>query len=101
MIEHVLDGSGVRSKRTMYTAIAKTLSFPDWFGHNLDGLYDCLTDLSWLPKGEHVLIWTHSEVLAKADPSGYRAIREVLDDAVEGATDPSRTLSVVLAKPQS
>jgi RNAse (barnase) inhibitor barstar len=101
MIEHLLDGSAVRSKRAMFTALAKTLSFPDWFGHNLDALYDCLTDLSWLPTGEHVLIWTHSEVLAKADPSGYRAIREVLDDAVESATDPDRKLSVVLAKPQS
>ncbi|MGQ0842439.1 barstar family protein [Actinokineospora sp.] len=98
MIEHFVDGSAVRSKRAMFTAVSLALSFPDWFGHNLDGLYDCLVDLSWLPEGEHVLIWTHPEVLAKADPPGYRAIREVLDDAVEGFTDPDRSLSIVLAE---
>ncbi|SDD91898.1 barstar family protein [Actinokineospora iranica] len=98
MTEHVLDGTQVRSKRAMFTALAKALSFPDWFGHNLDGLYDCLVDLSWLAPGEHVLIWTHPEILAKADPAGYRAIKEVLDDAVEGFTDPDRSLAIVLAE---
>ncbi|MDQ3406503.1 MAG: barstar family protein [Actinomycetota bacterium] len=95
MTEYVVDGSGIRSKRAMYAALAGALSFPDWFGHNLDGLYDCLTDLSWLPKGAHTVIWSHPEVLAAADPAGYRAIREVLDDAADGATDPDRTLTVV------
>ncbi len=98
MTEYVLDGTRVRSKRTMYTALADALSFPDWFGHNLDGLYDCLVDLSWLPEGELVVIWTHPEVLARADPAGYRAIREVLDDAVEGFAGPDRSLTVVLAE---
>ena len=43
-------------KKAQIEAIAVALSFPDWFGHNLDALYDSLTDLSWLEKGEHVLI---------------------------------------------
>ncbi|GLZ39633.1 barstar family protein [Actinokineospora sp. NBRC 105648] len=98
MTEYVVDGTKVRSKRAMYTALAAALSFPRWFGHNLDGLYDCLVDLSWLPAGEVVVIWTHPEVLAHADPAGYRAIREVFDDAVEGFADPDRSLTVVLAE---
>ncbi|CRK55524.1 hypothetical protein [Alloactinosynnema sp. L-07] len=101
MIEHVLDGTKIRSKRAMFTALADTLKFPDWFGHNLDALYDCLTDLSWLPADHHVLIWTHSQVLAKADPPGYRAIREVLDDAVEGAAGSDRTIELVIARDQA
>ncbi|GLZ34008.1 hypothetical protein Lesp02_61960 [Lentzea sp. NBRC 105346] len=43
-------------RKAQIAAIAAALSFPDWFGHNLDALYDSLTDLSWLEKGEHVLI---------------------------------------------
>ncbi|MBY8854305.1 barstar family protein, partial [Saccharothrix sp. MB29] len=44
--------SGARSKRAAIAAIAEALSFPAWFGQNLDALYDALTDLSWLPEGE-------------------------------------------------
>ncbi|QFU92831.1 Barstar (barnase inhibitor) [Amycolatopsis sp. YIM 10] len=62
-------------------AIAAALDFPDWFGRNLDALYDCLTDLSWLPAGEHVLIWAGSEAFKTADPKAYLAIRSVLSDA--------------------
>lgn len=77
---HIVDGDTV-DKPTTLTAFAAALSFPDYFGHNLDALYDCLTDLSWLPPGEHVLIWPGSEKLRHADPKTYLAIRSVLSDA--------------------
>ncbi|GGS41622.1 MULTISPECIES: barstar family protein [Actinokineospora] len=99
MTDHVLDGADVRTKLDFYDAVAEVLRFPDWFGHNLDALYDCLTDLSWLPEGDHVLVWTHPEVLAEADPAGYRAIQAVLADAVADFTDVARAFSVVLVEP--
>jgi RNAse (barnase) inhibitor barstar len=80
-MEHTIDGSGIRSKADFMAAVAAAMSFPDWFGANLDALYDCLRDLSWLPPGEHVLVWRHPEVLAAADPPTYRALDEVLRDA--------------------
>ncbi|OLR95500.1 barnase inhibitor [Actinokineospora bangkokensis] len=80
----------------MLTAVAEAMAFPDWFGHNLDALFDSLTDLSWLPAGEHVLVWSHPEVLAGADPVGYRGIRSVLDDAVEATQDSDRKVTVRL-----
>jgi RNAse (barnase) inhibitor barstar len=80
-MEHPMDGTRIRSKDEFYDAVAAALSFPDWFGRNLDALYDCLRDLSWLPAGEHVLVWSAPEVLRAADPDGYRAITEVLLDA--------------------
>ncbi|TVT50392.1 barstar family protein [Amycolatopsis cynarae] len=97
---HLLAGHPVDKMSTM-EAIAAALSFPDWFGRNLDALYDCLTDLSWLPSGEHVLIWAGSEDLKQADPRAYLAIRSVLSDA-ERALAPggdradSRRLTVTL-----
>jgi RNAse (barnase) inhibitor barstar len=97
---HVVESS-VTDKLSTMDAIAAGLSFPDWFGRNLDALYDCLTDLSWLPIGEHVLIWVGSEQLKQADPKAYLAIRSVLSDAQRalapggGRTD-SRRLTVVL-----
>jgi RNAse (barnase) inhibitor barstar len=32
-------------KLTVLTAIGRAFAFPDWYGANLDALYDCLTDL--------------------------------------------------------
>ena len=74
---------------------AAALSFPDWFGHNLDALYDCLTDLSWLPAGEHVLVWSHPEVLRQRDPDGYAGVSAALCDAVAAGGGPGRALRVV------
>lgn len=77
---HLMAGQPMDKLSTM-DAIASALSFPEWFGRNLDALYDCLTDLSWLPSGEHVLIWSGSDELKQADPRAYLAIRSVLSDA--------------------
>ncbi|UJW32247.1 barstar family protein [Saccharothrix sp. AJ9571] len=98
---HVLPGPAPVTKAAAMDAIAAALDFPDWFGRNLDALYDCLTDLSWLPAGEHVLIWAGSEAFKTADPKAYLAIRGVLSDAQRaltpnGARRDSRSLTVQL-----
>ncbi len=41
----ILDGAKVRSRRGLHSYLKKALSFPDYYGRNLDALYDCLTDL--------------------------------------------------------
>ncbi|MCT2586747.1 barstar family protein [Actinophytocola sp. S1-96] len=82
-MEHPIDGTSIRTKAEFMTAVAEALSFPDWFGNNLDALSDCLRDLSWLPDGEHVLVWSAPEVLREADPRAYAAIDDVLRDATE------------------
>ncbi|WP_112263747.1 barstar family protein [Lentzea terrae] len=70
MKRHIL----VSEKSAAIAAIAEALSFPSWFGQNLDALYDSLTDLSWLPAGEYVLV-----VPNDLDAS----VLEVLRDAVK------------------
>ena len=85
-MRHVLDGTTLHDKESALDAIAAALSFPDYFGRNLDALRDCLSDLSWLPAGEHVLVWRHAEVLRGDDPAAYERIVAVLDQsAVENA----------------
>ncbi len=77
---------GARTKQAALAAIADALSFPDWFGHNLDALYDCLTDLSWLPEGEHVLEWE----------GGNADVEAVLADAAaRTAESGDRVLTIV------
>lgn len=40
-----IDCGGCADRRELHARIAAALNFPDWYGHNLDALMDCLTDL--------------------------------------------------------
>ncbi|WP_228648308.1 barstar family protein [Microtetraspora sp. AC03309] len=93
---HVLDGSGAPSSAAMLESIARLLDFPEDFGHNFDALYDCLTDLSWLPAGEHVLVWSKPSVLRRADPTAYDALGSLLSDAVGDGASGKVALSVIM-----
>ena len=44
MTEVVLNGSEITSKDELHDLLARELAFPEWYGRNLDALYDCLTD---------------------------------------------------------
>lgn len=46
MNQLVIDGNFIESKAQLHELIAHELQFPDWYGKNLDALFDCLTDLS-------------------------------------------------------
>lgn len=40
-----LDGNSITDKKTLHDILAAALQLPDWYGRNLDALYDCLTDM--------------------------------------------------------
>ena len=42
----VLDGARIPDRAALHCALAEGLRFPEWYGGNLDALYDCLTDIS-------------------------------------------------------
>lgn len=44
-MEITIDCGGIATKQELHECIAEALDFPDWYGHNLDALMDCLTDL--------------------------------------------------------
>ena len=56
-----IDLGNAKAKEDMLTAIAKAMAFPDWFGHNLDALADCLCDLSWRPAEGYVVLLEHCD----------------------------------------
>ena len=45
MAEIVLDGLELRSLEEVHDRFAQALALPEWYGRNLDALFDCLTDL--------------------------------------------------------
>jgi ribonuclease inhibitor len=40
----IIDGAHIASRRELHKILAESLEFPQWYGNNLDALYDCLTD---------------------------------------------------------
>ncbi len=40
----ILDGKFLDSRKALHQTVSEALDFPDWYGGNLDALYDCLTD---------------------------------------------------------
>lgn len=44
MDEKIIDCSAIQTKEDLHRLFRETLSFPEWYGNNLDALYDCLTE---------------------------------------------------------
>lgn len=40
-----IDAADCTDENALLKKLAQAFSFPAWFGHNLDALYDCLSDL--------------------------------------------------------
>lgn len=46
MEEKIIDCTKIRTREDLHRLFRETLCFPDWYGCNLDALYDCLTTIS-------------------------------------------------------
>lgn len=42
-MEYIIDCRQIDSRGELHRTLAAVLSFPEWYGHNLDALYDLLT----------------------------------------------------------
>ena len=45
MLICILDGNNITNRETLHDTLATSLQLPDWYGRNLDALYDCLLDI--------------------------------------------------------
>lgn len=75
------DLGGARDKAGVLAAIAAGLALPDYFGGNLDALYDCLTDLPPHPGGIAIAL-AGLPRLPQADADGLLG---VFGDAIEAS----------------
>ena len=83
LVLKIIKGLHCKTPATLLAEFARALDFPDYFGHNWDGLEECLTDLEWLPaKGYIVLITDAAHVLSN-DDTEYETFLEILCDAGE------------------
>jgi hypothetical protein len=75
-----LRGDKMLKKPELMDEIAAALQFPPTFGHNWDGLNDCLCDLMWLPADRHVLVVAGTPHLLKKEPAALKPLIELLRD---------------------
>ncbi len=77
-----IDGKKARTLRGFYPRISKALTFPDYFGKNLDALFDCLCSLEVVGKQDIVLLIKNAETfLDKEKPEKRAAALSALRDA--------------------
>ncbi|MCC2594898.1 barstar family protein [Pusillimonas sp. MFBS29] len=90
MAAYVVDCNRARSRSAVLRAVVKAVDFPEFFGGNLDALYDCLCD-TILDNKQGLFLWFHN--LHSGDPAlteDAGAILQVCDDAVEFAANNER-----------
>jgi ribonuclease inhibitor len=79
-----LRGKEIRSLDEFYSEIARKLHFPDYFGRNLDALWDVLTtDV----KGPVELGWEDSEASKKSMGKDFEKVAALLKDVEKERED--------------
>lgn len=78
-------GSAMRTREELFSELATSLSFPDYFGRNWDALEDLLTDYAWMPASGYVLIISEANELLAAEPASelqllLHIMRDVADE---------------------
>ncbi|HEY5930316.1 MAG TPA: barstar family protein [Burkholderiales bacterium] len=87
---------GARDRNAFLKSAAKSLRFPEYFGHNWDAFYDCLIDLEH-EKGEGILVLLReASGFARAEPEEFAAAVDTLQDAAEFWDDDGKMLLVIV-----
>ena len=73
-----LDGTTAPTKEALHQHLARELAFPDWYGGNLDALFDCLTAVS-----EEVTITLVEAALTESLGPYAQRVEKVLTRAAE------------------
>ncbi|BDF05392.1 barstar family protein [[Clostridium] hylemonae] len=75
MKEVILDAAHMQKKEEAHVYLREKLGFPDYYGANLDALYDCLTECA----GLRVIVLNH----AQAGPYASAVIQIMMDADAE------------------
>ena len=75
-MEIIIDGTTINSEEDLHDFFAKSFSLPDWYGRNLDALWDVLTGMVDMPL---TIIWRNSEI-SKQRLANYEKFVSLLKD---------------------
>ncbi len=77
MAIYLLDGKDMTSREEAFSLISKELELPEYFGKNLDALYDCLTEKS----SDHTVVFVNTAILEEYLGEYGQKILNVFRDA--------------------
>lgn len=72
--------------RDLLRPLGEALDFPEWYGANLDALFDCLADPDWLEGGGIIRFYGLSP-LVQNDPAGWADLLDVFRSACTARDD--------------
>ncbi|MEW4059434.1 barstar family protein [Bacillus siamensis] len=76
----IIDGKDITSTEALHRTLKDQLDFPDYYGENLNALWDCLTGWIEYPL---TLVWKNFEISQKALGSDADDVLELFQEAQE------------------
>jgi RNAse (barnase) inhibitor barstar len=80
-VVRIIRGAKSRSAADFFNECGAALQFPDYFGENFNALFDCLTDLEWLPGDAYLIVATEGDRILEREAEQLGALLEVLQNA--------------------
>lgn len=91
-----VDCDRARSRSAVLRAIAKAVDFPEFFGSNLEALYDCLTD-TIMDQEKGLLLWFSKLHTGDSNLApDAQAVLDVCTEAVEFAVNNEKVFTFVV-----
>lgn len=78
---YVLDGNKMKSKDEIHPYLKQRFNFPDYYGHNLDGLYDLLSTFNDEDAVLNIVVIQVGQLLAAQPEYGNQLLQTLLDSA--------------------
>lgn len=72
----IIDGNEIISMSDIHSIFAEELDFPEWYGKNLDALYDCLGDVT----EEVEIIFENTDELEENIGISFKKLIRLLED---------------------
>ena len=82
MAKVVLNGKEIVSEQQLHELLSQTLNFPEWYGKNLDALFDCLTDVT---DETEILIIESDDLISKLGQRALLFLTVLRDAAIENS----------------
>ena len=77
-MEITIEGERIKTVDDFHLEIREKLKFPEYYGENLDALWDCLTSWIDLPV---ILIWSYADISKANLGDEFDRIKDVLSSA--------------------
>lgn len=82
VVERILDFSDCQYLGEVHKIIQEKLELPEWYGENLDALWDALTGIMYVPANITIVYKPKKKISTELSDEVYKVI-EVFEEAVE------------------